>query len=87
MASKGILPSDPSRADHRFIAHLLDNFFKSENPRHDPKEFDHVAKAFARADGSWERLFKGSAKDIILLRKLIKLAIKHGFISKEPKFR
>jgi hypothetical protein len=81
------MPSDPSRADHRFVSYLLDNFFKKKRPRHDPEEFDRVVRAFARAGGSWERLFRGSAKDIVLLRRLLKLAIKHGYISREPKFR
>lgn len=87
MPSKGIMPGDPSRADHRFIAHLLDNFFQKHKPRHEPEEFDRVTRAFARAGGSWEKLFKGSAKDIILLRKLVKVAIEKGLISKEGKFR
>ena len=85
--SKGVMPSDPSQADHRFVVYLLKNFFKKDRPRHDPEEIDKVVKGFGRAGGSWERLFKGSAKDIILLRKLVKAAIKHGIITKEPAFR
>jgi hypothetical protein len=84
--SKGILPSDPIRADHRFILYCLKNFVKPKT-LHDPEEFERVARAFARAGGSWERLFKGSAADVVLLRRIIKLAVKCGYISKEPSLR
>lgn len=80
------MPGDPNRADHRFIAYSLDNFVKPKC-LHLPSEFDKVGRAFRRAGGSWERLFKGSARDIVLLRKILKLAVKHGFITKEPTFR
>jgi hypothetical protein len=84
--SKGILPSDPARADHRFIRYCLRNFVKPKT-LHDPEEYERVARAFAKAEGSWERLFKGSAPDIVLLRRIVKLAVKHGIISKEPRLR
>lgn len=84
--SKGILPSDPTRADHRFIRYCLQSFVK-EKTLHDPAEFDHVARVFARAGGSWERLFKGSATDVVLLRRILKIAVKDGHISKEPRLR
>jgi hypothetical protein len=84
--AKGIMPGDPNRADHRFIAYQLDNFMKPKC-LHLPKEFDRVARAFARAGGSWERLFRGSARDVVLLRKILKLAVKHGYVTKEPSFR
>lgn len=84
--SKGIMPGDPDRADHRFIAYSLENFMKPKC-LHLPKEFDKIGRAFRRAGGSWERLFKGSARDAVLMRRILKLAIKHGFITKEPTFR
>lgn len=84
--SKGILPSDPSRADHRFIRYCLRNFVKPK-VIHDPDDFDKISRAFSRAGGSWERLFKGSARDVVLLRKLLKLAAKHGYLTKEPQLR
>jgi len=86
MSDKGIMPGDPNRADHRFIAYSLDNFMKPKC-LHFPKEFDRVAKVFKRAGGSWERIFTGSARDVVLLRRILKLAIKKGFITKEPTFR
>lgn len=84
--SKGVLPSDPSRADHRFIRYCLKNFIKGDVLQ-DPKEYARVSRAFARAGGSWERLFKGSAEDVVLLRRILKLAVKHGVLSKEPSLR
>lgn len=86
MASKGILPDDPARADHRFIRYQLKNFMKGEVV-HDPEEYAHVGRVFRRAGGSWERLFKGSARDVVLLRRIIKLAVKKGHISKAPRWR
>jgi hypothetical protein len=84
--SKGIMPDDPNRADHRFIAYTLKNFVKPKCV-HFPEEFDKVSRAFTKAGGSWERIFKGSARDIVLLRRLLKLAAKHGILTKEPSFR
>jgi len=85
--SKGIMPKDPSRADHRFIRYQLKEFLGSKPIHHNPAEYDRVALAFARAGGSWERLFRGSTQDVVLLRRLLKLAIKKGFISKREPFR
>lgn len=84
---KGISPKDPSRADHRFIRHQLKEFLSKKPVHHNPSEYDHVSRVFARAGGSWERLFKGSVRDIVLLRRILKIAIKQGFISKREPFR
>ena len=84
--AKGIMRGDPPKAYHRFIAYNLDIFMKPKC-LHIPEEFDHVARVFHRAGGSWERLYKGSARDIGLLRRILKLAIKKGYITKKPKFR
>jgi hypothetical protein len=66
---------------------LLDTFFKKKNALHDPKEFDKVSRVFAKAGGSWERLFKGAAEDLNLLKRVIKIALKTGHISKAPRLR
>lgn len=86
MSSKGIMPSDPPRADHRFIAYQLENFVKKKT-QNIPEEFDHVSRVFAKAGGSWERLFRGSVQDVVLLRRIIKVAVKTGHISAAPKWR
>jgi len=84
---KGISPKDPSRADHRFIRYQLKEFLSKKPVHHNPSEYDHVSRVFARAGGSWERLFKGSVRDIVLLRRILKIAVKQGFISKREPFR
>ena len=86
MSSKGILPGDPARADHRFIRYQMKNFMKGDL-QHLPDEYAHVNRVFKRAGGSWERLFKGSARDVVLLRRIIKIAVKEGHISKAPSWR
>lgn len=85
--SKGILRSDPPRADHRFIKYVLSSAFSKDHIRPDPKEFDKVSNVFGLVGGSWERLFKGSTRDIELLKKCIKIAIKKGVMSKMPSWR
>ncbi len=85
--SRGIVDGSPSRADHRLLVYILDTFFKKKNVQHDPKEFDHVSRVFQRAGGSWERLFKGSATDVNLLRRIVKIAIAEGHISEVPRLR
>ena len=85
--SKGIMPNDPSRADHRYIQYQIKNFMKKTPVVEDPDEYDHLSRVFARAGGSWERLFKGSVRDVVLLRRIIKLGIKKGFLSKAPSLR
>lgn len=83
--AKGILPSDPPRADHRLIRYMLTVFFKGV--AHDPKEYDRVSTVFALMGGSWERVFKGSVQDLNLLKNCLKVAFEKGVISKAPKWR
>jgi hypothetical protein len=85
--AKGILPSDPARADHRLIRYMLVTFFKKKKVQHDPKAYDRISQVFALAGGSWERLFKGSARDLGLLKKCIKVAIDKKVLSIAPKWR
>lgn len=85
--SKGIMPKDPSRADHRFIRYQLKEFLGKHPVEHRPKEYDQISRAFARAGGSWERIFRGSVRDIVLLRRLLKLAVKEGILTKRQPFR
>jgi hypothetical protein len=84
---KGIVDGTPSRADHRLIAYIIDVFFKKKSVRQEPAEFDRVSRVFGLAGGSWERLYKGSATDFNLLRRIVKIAIAQGQISESPGFR
>lgn len=50
-----------------------------------PSECDRVARVFLRAGGSWESVFRGSAFDIKLLKRILKVAYKKGYLTKmEP---
>lgn len=82
--AKGIKPEDPTRADHRLMVYMLKTFMGKEKVLHDPEEFERVTDVFARAGGSWVRLFQGSAKDLNLLRRILKIAAKNGFLTKAP---
>jgi len=50
--AKGILPSDPPRADHRLIRYMLDAFYKKKGVAPDPDEFDKVTNVFSVMGGS-----------------------------------
>lgn len=77
-------PIEPSRADHRFIKKVMESSF--EEAEHVPKEFNLIIAVFKKAGGSWERIFRGSVDDIVLLKKIIKIALKKGRITKKPKW-
>lgn len=81
--SRGILPKDPKRADHRMMVYILDNFLGGKI-QSDPKVFDLIGKVYMKAGGSWQRLFQGSPQDFELLRKCMKAAIKRKLLKKKP---
>lgn len=83
---KGIPVKGPSRSDHRAIQYQLDTSFKGFRVQSCPKAFSKVSKVFEWAGGSWERYFLGSVRDVSLLRRVIKLAIKGKVLRREPKF-
>jgi hypothetical protein len=47
-----------------------------------PAELDRVSRVFCRSGGSWEQLFLGSVDDLVLLKKVVKVAVKAGSLSK-----
>jgi len=51
-----------------------------------PEEFDRVARVFSRAGGSWKSVFNGSVEDINLLKTVMKVALKHGYLTKKEKW-
>lgn len=80
-----ITPKWPTRADHRFILKMVKLSLDGKViPR--PDEFDRVARVFSKAGGSWERLFLGSPEDIGLLKTVLKVAFKHGYLTKTGKW-
>ena len=85
--SKPIALSEMVRADHRFLMNLVDTFYKKKGYRATPKAFEKINKVFSQMGGTWENVFKGSPKDIDLLKKVLKVAAKVGVLEKTPKFR
>lgn len=74
----------PSRADHRMIRRVMDLTLKGKVVQK-PSECDRVARVFLRAGGSWESVFRGSAFDIKLLKNIVRVAYKKGYLTKsEP---
>lgn len=74
-------PKVPLRADHRFLKKLVSTGFDKADPT--PAEFDEVSRVFSKLGGSWERIFRGSPADIQLLKKVLKVALKHGHLTKK----
>ena len=80
-----LTPSWPTRADHRFILKLSQLVLSGKIiPR--PEEFNRVSRVFSKANGSWARLFRGSPADIGLLKTVLKVAYKHGYLTKQGKW-
>jgi len=46
-------------------------------------EFDRVSRVFSKAGGSWKRIFHGSVEDINLLKTVLKVAAKNGYLTKK----
>ena len=77
-------PNDPLRADHRKLKDLLEIIGKAGKIQHLPEEYDWVVAVFGAMGGSWEAVFKGSAHQISLLKKILKHAIKAEILSPKP---
>lgn len=77
-----LTPQTPVRADHRYLMKLVSLTLKDEVVPL-ASEFDLLSRVFCQAGGSWERVFRGSPEDIALLKRVLKLAFKHGFLTKK----
>lgn len=77
-------PKDPLRADHRKLKDLLEIIGKAGKIQHLPEEYDWVVAVFEGLGGSWEAVFKGSAHQIALLKKILKHAIDKKIMSPKP---
>lgn len=49
-----------------------------------PADLDNISSVFRRSGGSWERVFLGSVDDMVLLKKVIKVAVKTEAVTKAP---
>lgn len=75
-------PRTPLKAYHRLIQTVMTVL--DEDVEHFPKEFDLIERVFQRAGGSWARAFDGSVKDILMLKRVIRVAVKKGYVTKKP---
>lgn len=77
------MPNDLNRADYRMIKKIMQMSLDGK-VEHVPAEYDRITRVFAKAGGSWERLFNGgSPSDLSLLKQVIKVAYKKGFLTKK----
>lgn len=74
-------PLVPVRADYRIIKKILEAMYKVV---HLPEEYDLIVRVFDRAEGSWEGVFDGDIDQVRLLKKIIKIAYKNGYLTKTP---
>lgn len=79
-------PLKPSRADYRLIRKILDSSY-SGKVLHTEDSYELVVRVFQRAGGSWEKLFLGSGDDLHLLKTVLKVAFKKGYLPKAPDWR
>ena len=78
-------PQEPVQADHRLIWKVLDTTL-SGKVVYIPREFALVSKVFRQSGGSWEKLFLGSIRELVHLKKVIKVGIKTGHLTKKGKW-
>lgn len=79
-------PLKPSRADYRLIHRLLDSSF-SGKILHTEDSYDLIVRVFERSGGSWEKLFLGSSDDMSLLKRVVKVAFKKGYLPRASNWR
>jgi succinylglutamate desuccinylase len=73
----------PIRADHRYVVQMLNTVFKGDRTSPSKAEVEILCEVFAKAGGSWERLFQGSAEDENLLRRVARVAIQRGLLTRQ----
>jgi hypothetical protein len=75
-------PKSPLRADHRFLHQIISTQMGGKVEELTDSECIRVSAAFRTAGGSWERVFKGSPDDILLLKQVLQIALKDGVLRK-----
>lgn len=78
-------PHTPVRYDHRYLHRILSITFKGKVLML-PSELSRLSRVFVKAGGSWERIHKGSSDDISLLKKVVNVAYRKGFLTKTEKW-
>lgn len=74
-------PSEPIRADHRFIQKLLGSSFGGKVAP-GPEDFEMLTRVFRKVGGSWQRIFQGSPADITLLKLVLRSALDRSLLKK-----
>jgi len=75
-------PATPVRADHRFIHRVIETHLPGKVQARST-EYKGIAEAFLRLGGSWTRVFLGSPEDVIKLKRIIKVAYKQGYLTRQ----
>jgi len=79
----GPKPHWPTRADHRYILKLMSIMGLADALELRAGEFDRIARVFSKAGGTWQAVYGGSADATNLLKTIIKVAVKHGYLTKK----
>ena len=79
-------PTNPVKAYHRILLHMIQSFHGDAKLAPRPEELDRITRVFLRAGGSWERFYDGSVQDVDLLKRLLKVAVVKGCITKAPRW-
>lgn len=72
------------KAHHRMMREIVVATLGAAKVDPRPEEYDLASKVFQRAGGSWERVFKGSVRDVKLLKTVLKVAAEKGYFTKDP---
>lgn len=79
-------PTTPVSAHHRLMRAIVGTSLTKGGYKPTPDDLDLCSRVFKIAGGSWERVFKGSVKDMALLKATLKVAGTQGYLSKTPKW-
>lgn len=79
----------PQRSDYRLIHRFMLHFSKSKASKKNlvapsDQDIEKVLNTFIHFGGSWERLFKGSIRDMVLLKKIVKVGVKKKLFTLAP---
>lgn len=79
-------PTSPLSAHHRLMRAIVGTLLQKNRYKPTPADFELCSRVFKKAGGSWERVFKGSVEDMVLLKTVLKVAGKKGYLTRSPKW-
>jgi hypothetical protein len=74
-----------ARADYRYIQSILQTSFGKHGLDVEEAQIEKLCEVFEQAGGSWEKVHKGDTNQIVLIKNVIKAAIKKGYLGNEKK--